>query len=114
MSQMNVRTLIVGQGVADVMIECAEMVVDLNYGKVSGIQKVGVYGRYPVWLDPSFPDNKVMVTYKADPSDDAANESMVDPWKDGPDGGKWILLSDDQRGQREAHTTTAGRAQRTP
>jgi len=108
---MDVKALIVGKGVADAMLKCADMRVDPNYDNSSGIRRVGLYGDIPVWLDPLFAINKVMITYQADPGDEDQDQGMVDRWKDHPDGENWILLADSPRGQREAHTTTTGGAQ---
>lgn len=113
---MNVKTIIVGQGVADTMVKCIEMVVDPNFAVTSGIRKVGMFGRYPVWLDPLFDDDKVMITYRADSGDDAPCKSMVESWKDQLDTGDWILLSDSPKGRldRANNTTPSGRTQRAP
>jgi len=113
---MNVRTLIVSNAVAETMVKCADMVVNPNYGNTAGIQKLGMYGRYPVWVDPLLADHKVMITYKADSGDDAACKSMVERWRDQLDDGACILLSDGPEGQidRDTHRTATGGAQRAP
>jgi len=109
-----VTALIVGKGVADAMLKCADMRIDPDYAKSSGIRRVGFYGKIPVWIDPLLADDKVMVSYKADTSGPVHDQGMVDRWKDHPDGENWILLADGPRGRREAHTTTTGRAEGTP
>jgi hypothetical protein len=90
---MNVRTLIVSKAVADTMIKCADMVVNPNYDHAAGIRKLGMYGRYPVWVDPLLSDEKVMITYKADSVDDAHCKSMVERWRSQLDDDAYILLS---------------------
>jgi hypothetical protein len=111
---MDVKALIVGKGVADAMLKCADMSIDPDYAGASGIRRVGLYGSIPVWIDPLLSDDKVMVSYKADTGDLPPDQCMVDPRRDHPDGENWIPLSDGPRGRCEDHATATGRDQGTP
>ena len=94
---MDVKALIVGRGVLDVMLNSPHMGCLCEYNESETIHQIGLYGAYPVYWDESLADNKLMVSYTQHPGGSEPDQAMVKRWRDQlpshPDGDGWILLT---------------------
>lgn len=95
---MDVKVLVVGKGVLEVISRSPHLTACEDLDPTASIQRIGIFGHYPVYYDESLPPDKIIIAYTPDPGEGELDPERVKHWRDelpeNHDGGDWVLLTD--------------------
>jgi len=93
---MKMKVLVVGKGVLEVMTQSPHLTAREDLDVTASIQRIGVFGRFPVYYDESLAPDKIIIAYTPGPGEGELDPERVKHWRDGlpenTDGGDWVLL----------------------